>query len=160
VVSRATIFRFQPLFSIKIPSNATGRVSFVMSNMLNVHLCLWWWFGLSLWFLLPCSSVLLPSYCLSSALAAIKQPRHFFACRVVHFYECVVKGAVCRGYCESDARQSDERASVYLDAVEFCACEATHFCFPSLHQKTAKFHRPTVACGDQCAGGIYFWCCF
>ena len=54
VVSRATIFRFQPLFSIKIPSNATGRVLFVMINMLSVHLCLWWWFGLSLWFLLSC----------------------------------------------------------------------------------------------------------
>jgi hypothetical protein len=138
-----------------------------MINMLSVHL--WWWFGLSFWFLLSCppagcvaslvlicSSFLLcsslPYYCLSSALAAIKQPRHFFACQVVHLYECVVEGAVCRGCCESGARQSDERASVYLDAVEFCACEATHFCFPSLHQKTTKFHRPTAGYSDQCAG--------
>ena len=98
----ATFFRIQPLFSIKRPSNATGPVLFVMINMLSVHL--WWWFGLASWFLLCClpagrspllpfslshlffvpSSVLLPSNSLSSALAAIKQPRHFFACQVVH----------------------------------------------------------------------------
>jgi hypothetical protein len=73
---------------------------------------------------------------LSSALAAIKQPRHFFACQVVHFYECVVEGAVCRGYCESGARQSDERERAFrCRVVEFCACEARHFCFPSLSVK-------------------------
>ena len=39
--------------------------------------------------------VLLPSYSLSSALAAIKRPRHFFACQVVHIYcGCVVEGPV------------------------------------------------------------------
>ena len=44
------------------------------------------------------------------------------------------------------------RSRHYLDAVEFCACEATHFCFPSLHQKTTKFHRPTAGYSDQRAG--------
>jgi hypothetical protein len=52
VASRATFFHFQPLLSIKRPSNATGRVLFVLISMLSVHL--WWWFGLFLWFLLSC----------------------------------------------------------------------------------------------------------
>jgi hypothetical protein len=51
VGGEATFFHFQPLFSIKRPSNATGPVLSVLISMLSVHL--WWWFGLFLWFCFP-----------------------------------------------------------------------------------------------------------
>ena len=68
-VSRATIFRFQPLFSIKRPSNATGRVLFVLISMLSVHL--WWWFGLFLWFLLSCPPAGRSRRCFASSFASV-----------------------------------------------------------------------------------------
>jgi hypothetical protein len=169
VGGEATIFHFQPLFSIKRPSNATGLVLFVMSNMLSVHL--WWWLGLSFWFLLFCpaagrsplrrfarshlffvpSSVLLPSYCLSSALAAINNQDTSLHVRLYIF----IVGASWRGRCAGSAvhqaRQKVTNESERLDAVEFCA-GTTRFFFPSLDQKTTKCHRLTVACRDQCAG--------
>jgi len=119
VGSRATIFRFQPLFSIKRPSNATGSVLFVMISVVSVHLQ--WWFGLSLWFLLSCPpagrspllrfsrshmffypssvlSVLLPSYCSSSSLSLLPSycssstRKHLVACQVILVIMCACGG--------------------------------------------------------------------
>jgi len=56
VVEEHALARFQPLFSIKRPSHATGSLLFVLISVLSVHL--WWWFGLSLCFLLSCPPAL------------------------------------------------------------------------------------------------------